>query len=212
MKINRIGFVLLLCLFVFSAAVSWKMYFKEYLQKDTVDINNFPREIAGWKSEDIPLTEVEYAILETRNVFTRRYKGPEGQEIYLMMVYSQRNRKVSHPPEICYTGSGASIVGDKPAFLDIPARKKPIKTNKLTVEYGPITQLSYYWFKVGDVYTSNYWKQQFLIALKSLLNTSSSSAMIRIAATVGDGGQKQAEDNVRRFAQIVVPLIPKYLP
>jgi len=212
MKINRLTFGIVVCLFVLSAAVSWKMYFKKYIQKDTVDIHQFPREISGWTSEDIPLTEEEYAILETRNAFTRRYTGPDGQEVYLLMVYSQSNRKVSHPPEICYTGSGASIVGNEPARVEIPGREEPIRANKLTLEYGRVLQLSYYWFKVGDEYTSNYWKQQILIALKSLVDDTASSALIRVASTVREGGEEEAESDIREFSRMVVPLIPQYLP
>lgn len=212
MKMNRTGLAIISCLFILSAVVSWKMYFKKYVQKDTVNIHEFPREIAGWTSVDIPLTEEEYAILETKNAFTRRYKGPDGQEIYLLMVYSQTNRKVSHPPEICYTGSGASIVGNEPASFEVPGLEKPIRANKLTLEYGRVLQLSYYWFKVGDEYTSNYWKQQLLIAVKSLFDDSSSSALIRIASTVGEGGKEKAEESIRQFARLVVPLIPEYLP
>src|SRR3989338_3669309 len=91
----------ILGIFAVSLAISWQLYFKQYLQKDTVSISVFPEKIGPWRGEDIPLQDTDYEILETKNAFVRRYTTPEGKEVFLFIVYSQNNRKVSHPPEIC---------------------------------------------------------------------------------------------------------------
>ena len=113
------GFLIIIALFFAAGAMSWRLYFKAYVQADTADISSFPMEVGDWVAEDMPLTEREYAILETRNVFVRKYTNQKTDDIlYLFVVYSQSNRKVSHPPEICYTGAG-NILIDK-ELIKIP--------------------------------------------------------------------------------------------
>ena len=38
----------------------------------------FPKEIDGWTSEELTITDDEYAILETRNAFIREYTNAAG--------------------------------------------------------------------------------------------------------------------------------------
>ena len=201
-----------------ACLVSWNYYFRVYAQADTVSIHEFPKTIGAWVSEEIPLTAVEYSILETKNAFTRRYKTPSGQEVYLFIVYSQNNRKVSHPPEVCYAGNGLTLLNNTPdqvagrRSLDPSAEEHTIGVNKLLLEKGSFQQIAFYWFKVGDSFTPNYWKQQILIALKTLLRKPSSSALIRVSAVVANGDQARSERELKEFSQGIIPYLFKYLP
>ncbi len=210
MKKLDIKFVLIFLLFCGACYYSWNLYFKLYLQKDTVDIHLFPQKIGEWISEELPITDEEYAILETRNVFVRKYKNSSGDEVDLFMVYSQNNRKVSHPPEVCYLGSGVSVL--KKAEKTISLAEENIIVNQLLLERGSFQQASLYWFKVGDSFTQSYWKQQVLIALKTLLGQSSSSALIRISAPVVDEEVLPAVKNMKVFLQLMMPEVSNYLP
>ena len=212
MKNTHLKFILIIIILGLSCAFSWKLYFEVYNQPDTVDINLFPRTIGQWRSEEITITEDEYEILETRNVFARRYFTDNGKEVFLFIVYSQHNRKVSHPPEICFTGSGVSVIDNRHDYIEVPELKQPIRANKLLLEYGDVNQLAYYWFKVGDRFTSNYLHQQVMIAAQSILGKPASSALIRILATIDSQNMAAAEDNIKEFSRAVVPLLAKYLP
>lgn len=202
-------YIIVALLFV-SGVHSWRLFFKEYKQQDTVSIHQFPTKIESWTSSDLPLTEDVYAILETRNVFTRRYRSSDGQEAFLMLVYSQNNRKVSHPPEICYAGSGVSILSNEPTF--IPFAGKSIKVNRLFVEQGNTQQVMYYWFKVGNTFTASYWKQQALIVWNTLLGQSASSALIRLSVNIDESGSPKAIETINTFAQTLAPYFGQYLP
>ncbi len=207
-------YLIIVSLFLISAAISWQLYFKVYSQKDTKSIHTFPREIAGWTAEELPIADKEKAILETDNVFTRRYTSPQGEEIYLFIVYSQNNRKVSHPPEVCYTGSGATILSNiHDSFSADSTALKDIKVNRVTVEQGRERQIFFYWFKVGDAFTPNYWKQQGLIALKSFRGQPSSSALIRISTPAqNERDDENATRRLKGFSRIILPHIYKHLP
>ena len=196
-----------------SAVISWQLYFKVYSQKDTVSIHTFPKGIAGWTAQELPISDKDKAILETDNVFTRRYTNAQKKEIYLFIVYSQNNRKVSHPPEVCYTGSGATILSNAYDSFDSGTSLGDIRVNRVTVEQGRERQIFFYWFKVGDAFTPNYWKQQGLIALKSFLGQPSSSALIRISIPAQkEGDDMIATQELKDFGRIILPYIQKHLP
>ncbi len=212
-KIFEKSCIFIIALMLVSAAISWHLYFKVYSQKDTVSIHTFPKEIAGWTSEELPITDKEKAILETDNVFARRYTSPQGKEVYLFIVYSQNNRKVSHPPEVCYTGSGATILSNVHDSFSVDPPLNDINVNHVTVEQGRARQIFFYWFKVGDTFTPNYWKQQGLIAMKSFLSQPSSSALIRISTdTRTDKDDENAATLLKDFGRIILPFIQKHLP
>lgn len=205
-------FVVVLLLLGVTGYLSWSQYFKIYKQEDSVSIHNFPQKVGDWTAEELPISDDEYDILETRNAFARRYTNSSGQEAYLFIVYSQNNRKVSHPPEVCYVGSGVTVTSNTPAKFDVPSENMVVQTNKLRLSHRDASQVAYYWFKVGDSFTPSYWKQQGLIAFKTLIGKPASSALIRISTTVHDSDENEAEGTAKAFGQDVIPLLKTYLP
>lgn len=209
---HKIATIVIFCLFLISGALSWQIYFKEYSQQDTVSIHEFPMQIGLWNGVDIPVGQEAKDILETDNMFVRNYTHAQtGEEVMLFIVYSQTNRKVSHPPEICYTGSGATILESSKDVIPID-EKTEIPVNHLYADIGKNTQTILYWFKVGNEFTNNYWKQQILIALKSFRHQSASSALVRLSSNVFGDKRKDAVSAVKTFGKAIEPLLKKYLP
>ncbi len=212
MKRGKGSFYLIVFFLLLSGAASWNLYYRGYVSADTVDIKTvFPLEFNGWKGEEMRVSEYDMALLETRNLFLRRYKNTEGSEVFLYVVYSQSNRKVSHPPEICYKGSGVTIVDSTNEQLSLSGNRN-LMTRRLVVEGYNDQQLVLYWFKVGDTFTSNYWKQQMLIALKSFLNEPASSALIRISTKIKGQSTAQNLQTLKNFAQEISPIILQQIP
>ena len=212
MKKLDISYWFLLVVFCLVGFLSWKVCLKNYRMSDTVSIHLFPSLIGNWRSEEIPVSDDDKKLLETENVFVRRYTNPAGEEVFLFAVYSQNNRKVSHPPEICYTGAGATILDSVPDAFYAPGNGLKINVRRLTVEKGDVKQIFVYWFKVGDTFTSSYWKQQALIAYKSLIGKPASSALIRISATVLHEDAETATKLIKQFGQQIIPHLQQYLP
>jgi EpsI family protein len=211
-KIDK-SFLVIVLFLIITGYFTWTFYLKEFHQTDTVNIHHFPRHIGKWTSQDLIITEDEYKILETRNAFIRRYQHPEGGDLYLLLVYSQHNRKVSHPPEICYVGSGAQILEKSIVSLSLGEGFRPINTNRLVLEYGNTRQISYYWFKVGRLFTPSYWRQQVLYALKAISGKPPSSALVRMAVTFNDvEDSENAAETVKQFSRLIMPLLQEYLP
>ncbi len=204
--------VLVFMIAVVGGAANY-LFFKTYGQKDTVDIHAFPRRIDGWTAEEIPISDEDYAILETRNAFVRRYTHQDGRRVYLFIVYSQHNRKVSHPPEICYTGGGAAILDDSKVSVSVPGVSDGLTANRVMVESGPARQLFYYFFKAGDAFTPNYWKHQILVAFKGLRGLPDGSALIRVSTDLADGvSEAEADRTIQDFIRTIVPVTRRFLP
>ncbi len=205
--------IFIIILTVISIAVSWSMFLKDHSAEDTVSVFDFPMTIGQWQSEDIPISDNDYAVLETRNAFVRIYRKPTGEEVMLYIIYSQTNRRVAHPPEICYTGGGAAIISKFPEEIAKNIlNSKPIMANRLLIDYPNYQQIMYYWFKVGNSYTASYWGGQILIALKSMTGQPSSSALIRLTATVEGDDQERTVGIIRGFAREILPLVSQYVP
>ena len=211
---NNSNHILLICItLAVTAMISWGLYFKQAVEKDTVDINHFPKIIGTWHSEDLLITKDEFMILETKNAFVRLYTNSvDKSQIYLYLVYSQTNRKVAHPPEICYTGSGLTITEDVHDSIPVQYKNLTIQANRLHIVKGSFSQISYYWFKVGDHFTSNYWQQQILIVVDTLLGRHPSSALVRVSADIVDNDINKTIFNIKRFIKLITPQLFVYLP
>ena len=213
MKISANNFTVICLTLIITAVISWYLFFKQARENDTVSISRFPKTIGSWSSVDLPISKEDLAILETKNAFARRYKNfLDKNEIYLYIVYSQNNRKVAHPPEICYTGSGITITESVHDPIKVKYKNLTVETNRLRLTKENFDHIAYYWFKIGDRFTSNYWKQQILIAFETLIGKKPSSALIRVSADVRGGDEKKSIDNIKKFINLITPDLFLYLP
>ena len=191
---------------------SWGFYFYAYPQQDTVNINIFPLRIGQWVGQDLPIEKVDRIVLETKNVFMRRYTNFEARDIYLYIAYSQTNSKATNPPEVFYRDSGISILDKGKDLIIINSSQFSIKANWLLLDNDQNQQLAYYWFKVGGIYTQSYWKQQAICAFNNLIGAKTGSALIRISADIIDGHEAEAKNLISAFASKLGPQLSQYLP
>jgi EpsI family protein len=173
-----------------------------------VKMSDFPMTIGEWEGKDIPLPERDYEILGTKNLIMRDYKNARGDSINLYIIYSEQNRKTLHPPEICYSGGGASTITEKSV---IPLTDS-IKANRFAIDFKDSQQLVVYWFRSGNLNTYSYLQQQSRFVLDRTLGKKTSGAMIRVSATVKGKSQDTALALVKSFCREIEPLLDKYVP
>jgi len=171
-----------------------------------VKVADFPKVIGEWSATDIALSERDYEILETRNLIMRDYKNTKGDSIYLYIVYSEDNRKVSHPPEICYMGSGVTIADKSTAQIT-----DSIKATKMLVEKADSRQLVIYWFKAGSLNTDKYLRQQLKIVIDRMLGKRTSGALIRVSTDI-NGSSDVSLKLLKEFCGEIEPLLSSYVP
>ncbi len=205
-------FIIMGMLLALAALASLYFPLTDRQQSTLVSIQHFPRTIGQWVSQDLPISAQDLVILKTDNVFLRRYQNPRGQKVYLYIVYSQTSRSAAHPPEICYTGDGVSILEKDHDAIAVHDPHLTINAARLLLKANHMYQVSYYWFKVGNKFTSNYLKEQLLVAYDTLLGKRKGSALIRISADLDHDNEKSASQMIKDFADQMTPQLLQYLP
>jgi len=184
---NTVGFIVLVVLLLTAGIFSLKLFFQQRITQDKLDIRLFPYEIAGWQGKDLEITEQEYDILETRNLISRKYVNSSGKRIYLFIIYSETNRSVFHPPEVCMMGSGLKIVDKRIEQIDSGEHR--FSANKLYTQKNNYRGLALYCYKAGRLYTDNFYLQQFYFALNQLFGKNKGGATIRVSMSLKENEQ-----------------------
>jgi EpsI family protein len=194
----------------FTLAISLPAYIIVPKPKETVKVADFPMKVGAWVGKDLPVDERAYEILETKNLILREYaRGNE--KVYFYIIYSQDNRKVSHPPEVCFEGSGITVVNKEKKPLELFNGEK-IFANELRVEKEGAVNLVLYWYKAGSFYTDNYLRQQMRIALGRLMFKTTSNAMIRLSSEVSEDKVDQAVVSIKAFLKEASQYFPTIIP
>lgn len=141
----------------------------------------FPMDLGSWKGTDDVVDERTYEILETRNVLSRTYEKPDGKKINLLIVGSFKDRRVAHPPEVCYLSSNFIIVDEKDDSVEAGGPVS-VKTFLAKNERNPDHQEKVvYLYKIGDRFTTSYYTQQLQFALDRLAKRESQVLLIRLS-------------------------------
>ncbi len=185
MKINKntVEFVVLIAMLLAAGAISMGLFNREMSASDKLDVHKFPMKIGKWQGRELPITEKEYDILETRNLISREYVNPSGDKLYLLIIYSETNRSVFHPPEVCMVGSGLDITDKQVEEFD--AGNKAFTTNKLFAEKGQHKEIILNSYKAGNMYTSNFYLQQTSLAFHQVFGRNVPGATLRVSMAVG---------------------------
>ncbi len=204
------NFLITVLILVVTMALSVPLYLNVPSAKDEPQVSRLPMQIGDWTGRDLAIDEYSYEILETRNLIMREYsRGSD--KVYVYIIYSTDNRKVSHPPEVCFEGGGITIT-DKKKFSLVLADGRTVNANNLKVEKAGLVNIVYYLYKAGSYYTDNYLKQQIHIALARLGFKNLSGAMIRLSAEVKAEDGERAEQNLRDFFKVISAHFPTIIP
>lgn len=201
---KTIGYIVLLVLLAVTCIFSVNLFFRERTAHDEVDINKFPYIMGEWKGKDLEVTEKEYKILETRNVLLREYTNPQNEKVALFIVYSETNRSVFHPPEVCMMGSGMEITEKSVEKINYDGRM--ISANKMRSEKDGNKMLSLYCYKAKSLYTDNYYLQQAYFAFNQIFHNQVKGATIRVSMPV-TGSEEAALTTLKDFLVKTVKIV-----
>ena len=139
-----------------------------------------------WTALDSTLSERELQVLETRDYVFRTYLDNAGPPVDLCIIFSQDNRKGTHPPDVCLEGNGSRIVARYERNLTMPGGQS-LAIREIVSRFNNQLQYFSYFYKVGDSFTPSYYSQQGKIIWLGLTNRSAASALVRYSTTM-DGG------------------------
>ena len=202
MNTTKAGYAILVILFVFSVFISFRHLSISRAERDMLDINTFPMKIGDWHGSALELSEQDYKILETTNLLLREYiNSSTGQTLSLFVVYSETNRSVFHPPEVCLMGGGIAMVDKKTEKID--TGEEAFLANKLYLQKNDSRMIALYFYSAGRFYTDNFYLQQAVFAFNQLFNRKKGGATIRVMAHV-DNDEEQTVAELKKFMQQVV--------
>lgn len=199
------NFIVVAMILVVVAVIANKPY--KFDLSESVKVTDFPKTIGEWEGADIALSERDYEILETRNLFVRDYKNKNGDSVYLYIIRAGDNRRALHPPEVCYTGGGATI--SEKSIMPIT---DTLTVNKFIIENKDSKQEVIYWFKSTHLNTYNFLRQQLKIVTDRMLGRKTSGALIRISTEIKGNNQQAALELLKAFCSQIEPLLNKYIP
>lgn len=174
---------------------------------ESVEISNFPVKIGEWRLSEILISNDEYVLEKDGRVIRRNYTNNEGTVITLYISYSKNSRKVIKPPEIGLMGEGETITSKS----DIRITSSLIAT-KINIEKKDSKVLSVYWYKIGKFYTRSYVKQQVNLLLDQILFKKTGIAVIMVSTQVKEKSAELALNNIKRFCNLIEPLLERYIP
>jgi len=201
---NKVVNAVLIFMLLVVSAISVSLYFRQMKAGDELDISGFPMEIDGWRGKDIKLEEYNYEILETRNLVNRVYTNEEEGNLYLFIIYSETNRSVFHPPEVCIMGSGVEII-DKDIDT-ISYNGEEISLNRLLVKSTKSAWVDLYCYKADDFHTDNYLMQQAIFSLKQPFKKRVKGATIRVSVPI-EGDKDAALQRGKAFFKKALRII-----
>jgi len=162
-------------------------------------------------SYDMELDELTLTILETRDYVYKRYVRAGAPPTDFCMIFSEDNRKGTHPPDLCLEGGGQDIVARGDVAIEGVKGAGTIRCRELVVQHGGVRYYHLYTYRFGDRYTPSFWEQQLSIFLNSLLNRNASGALIRVSTPI-----ERDVDEARRRAKVLlsaaVPYLERALP
>jgi EpsI family protein len=182
----------------------------------TVAENSLPLTITTadrvWTSNRMTFSELEMAILETRDYLYRTYTDGRGSPVDLCIVFSEDNRKGTHPPDVCLEAGGATI--SERLEREVTIDGQPLKVRELiTTRVGSADQQTYfaYFYKAGDSFTPSFYGQQVQIIWNGLTRQNTAGAMIRYSTPMKKSELVQARARVDELISITVPRLKEKL-
>jgi len=139
-----------------------------------------------WTSTSMSFSETEMQILETRDYVYRTYTNGKDVPVDLCVVFSEDNRKGTHPPDICLEGAGYRILSREVRTL-ASAAGEPLTLCEIvtTGNTGAAGEGAYYYFayfyKCGERFTPSFYKQQMQIVWNGLTRRNAAGALIRFS-------------------------------
>ena len=159
----------------------------------------------GWDLRVRELSDRQYEILETREVlFQEFHRG--NNELQACVAVAGGNRKVAHPPKICYRGQGWKIVDE--VCLDLPLVEQNLGVRELVIAKRGRHQLVWTWYRVGARETTHYVRQQWWGLQSDLRRQRVPSSLFRFSTVLHSASaeeRRRGRERLEHFLECVLP-------
>jgi len=169
--------LIILAVFLFLTVLGvWKLNPPSGVFEERSVLDQIPIEIGDWVGDDLEISQREIEILGTNAILSRRYKKPGIEPVFLSIVYSEKRRGSSHPPDVCYTGDGWSIVSKNTKIMTLDDGGNFAVNSRLLSKNDLYFENMVFWYQTGNTITTNFYYQQFKVILNRLIKNHSNEA------------------------------------
>jgi hypothetical protein len=151
--------------------------------------------------------------LGTADATWRRYRGPDGRDVFVVAVFHESNWKSVHPPHICLRGSNMEIQSDR--VLELELGQRAVTVGRL-LTYSLDTDRNYlscYAYVAPGLVTGRYWRFFAHHAPLALVRQSANGCVIRAETWIepGPDGEARAERRCVEFLTGFLGIVPELL-
>jgi EpsI family protein len=202
---------------VFLTAQSLLIYFvagRENLPATPI-LSRFPGEFSQWSQlREDPLEPELVNELHADQLLNRIYVNrPTGSlaSLFLAWFQSQRGGKSQpHSPKVCLPASGWVPEATGEVSIETPAG--PISVNRYLVVNRNERAVVLYWYQTPQRAIASEWASKFWVLADALRHNRTDTALVRVVVWSAAGGDREATETARNFAQGLYPLLREQLP
>ena len=187
-------------------------------------LGSFPTAFGAWRqlSED-PIAADVASQLRADQILSRTYMrtsildatlpATTGPVVGLFVAWFQSQRAGTsqpHSPKVCLPASGwiPAVTGE--VTMDTAAGV--ITVNRYIVVNHGQRDVVLYWYQGWRRVTAGEWAAKFWLVADALRDRRTDTALVRVVAQSGDGGDQAATAAATGFAQVLYPLLRENLP
>jgi EpsI family protein len=178
----------------------------------TVNLDDFPLTVGEWRGISYTVEDRVKDILDTEYILSRDYVSPQGEHVFLSMVYYPDNKIGFHNPESCNTGVGMKVLEEKIVPVTIPMRaggQKQIDLNMLVLGQDAPAKVIYYFYLTGDTMSGKYAAFRWQMMRQQMQFKRPSGAQVQLHITVR-GSVEGTRDLVTRYMNALAPALLSY--
>ncbi len=173
--------------------------------------SKIPAQIGAWQGIDEPLDDATVRMLRTDDYVNRRYEAAGLPAVDLTIVFSRRERKTVHPPEICLEAQGWEPEGREETVIEgvgganaADGVRVPAASLHLVRERARLEVL--YWYTTGGDATPSWSTHQWNVAWAVMRGEEPGSAMVRLMCRTTAGEPRTlARETLDSFAREALP-------
>jgi len=210
--IGRIG--ILLGIAVVALGATLMLGQKDFVIPEKQPLNDFPSEIAGWKSRVNRLPSIVEATAGASEYYYGDFQNDQGKMInaYISYYETQRHGQVPHSPKVCLPGGGWQIQSNTPVIIT-GWHGGDFQANRLLIGQGEQKILTYYWLKQGDTMFNDEIKARFDLIRFAAIESRTDGALIRLVTNIArTETMEDADRRLSGFAAQFVKYLSDYLP
>lgn len=179
------------------------------------NLENLPMQIGSYSAISDSFDPSVYDELNADTHVYRHYISPEHGTIDLYIGYygTAKGGRTGHNPYACLPGGGWAILETHPFTIRAKGSGKTHKVNYILSKKSDVYQVVLHWYQSnGDRVLFSGLEQNIHRFWGLLLHNRNDGAFVRLTATSHTPDTQDAEARLKRFAEDIINLLPRYWP